>query len=168
MNQDDYIIMRCRTCYLLSYSSYVLASLVFVIYVCIVAFAYHCANATPRSFGGLAVGVIAAEIVTLSSFIYHIQRPVSFTYNGHKYTRINACLKKQLATPFDSFIDRIRLPLFAFGIVKVIIIAKCKETGDIKVQCPYCKHIMNVEDVPYRCPKCNKRMHDNVWYVLRF
>ena len=161
MNQDDYIIMRWWTYYLLSHGFH-LAILVLLIYVSIMTLVCHNADFTPCSFYGLVV----TEVVTLSSFVYHLQRPVSFTYNGHKYTRINACLKKQLATPFDSIIELPRLLLFAFGIVKVIIIAKCKETGDIKVQCPYCKHIMNVEDVPYRCPRCNRRMHDDVGYVL--
>ncbi|MDY4148942.1 MAG: hypothetical protein SOY26_04230 [Paludibacteraceae bacterium] len=117
----------------------------------------------------LLIAFLLVEIVILTLFFYHMRYPVSFIYNGNKYVRINAYLKKQLDVwhPVVDLISTFRLFLYAFGSIKTIIIAKCRETGDIKVQCPYCKHIMNVEDVPYRCPQCNKRMHNNVYYVSR-
>ena len=117
----------------------------------------------------LVKAFVVAEMLIVALFLYHMRYPISFVYNGHKYTRINARLKKNLEEwhPIEELVWQPRLFLYALGFIKTIIIAKCKETGDIKVQCPYCKHVMDVEDVPCRCPQCNRKMHDNTVVVTR-
>lgn len=114
-------------------------------------------------FVPLAIAFLITEVLLLTLFFYHTQYPMSLISNGHKYTRINVSLSQQLDkwNPIETYIYKPRLFLYALGITKTIIIAKCAETGDIKAFCPYCKHMMEIDEVQERCPSCNKKMHDN-------
>lgn len=162
MSQNDYIIMRGCT-YYLGDGIWLLLGTIFI-------FAFILALTGDFIDVILLVkAFVITEILILALFFYHMRYPVSFIHNGRKYTRMNACLKKELEEwhPIEEFVWRPRLFLYALGFIKTIIIAKCKETGDIKVQCPYCKHVMDVEDVPCRCPQCNRKMHDDTVVVTR-
>ncbi len=99
-------------------------------------------------------------------FYYNIEFPKTLTYHGYRYKRIRASMANRQLTQvhlYDIWIDWFKVFLYTVGIKKIIVIAECKETSDVKVQCPHCKSIMEVEEVQERCPICARSLEDYIY-----
>lgn len=108
---------------------------------------------------------IPIEILLQVLFVYHMEYPKIFMFQGYKYKRIQASIIGKDLNRWRFYmwwVYETRIFLYTFGVRKTIIIAECRETGDIKVQCPYCKSIMEVENIDKRCPICHKEMEDDI------
>lgn len=99
-------------------------------------------------------------------FYYNIEYPRTFTYQGNKYKRLRASIANRQLTQvhlYDIWIFMFKLFLYTIGVKKIIIIGECKEINDIKVQCPYCKAVMEVEEVQEKCPICSRSLDDYIY-----
>lgn len=94
-----------------------------------------------------------------------MEYPKIFIFQGYKYKRIQASIIGKDLNRWRFYMwlfDWTLVLLYILGIRKTIIVAECNEIEDIKVQCPYCKSIMEVESVDERCPVCHKKMEDDI------
>ncbi len=83
-----------------------------------------------------------------------------------RYKRIRVSIANRQLTQvhlYDIWIDWFKVFLYTVGIKKIIVIAECKEADDVKVQCPYCKSIMEVEEVQEKCPICARGLDDYLY-----